>query len=509
GPAGGASEGAALAGALFRGQQRGRPGISSRGGSVERRDLPPVRGPPVSDVGRLHPSGRGGVRARLGLAPPPAPPPAPEAPEARAERRLADWAARAEADELEAAACAALRRIVAAILRHRGKLIGDARLITGLAAILVANDLGSRRIGRMIEPWFAQGAARAGHHRVRPQEHPVVMNVKGASASGKSTMRPLQRALAGRLGIDWTDFALITPDIWRKFLLDYDSIGPAQGYAGTLTGHEVEIVDRKLDRYMADKARQGRMSHLLIDRFRFDSFAANSDTQDGSQLLTRFGHLVYMLFMITPPDATVVRAWKRGEMFGRYKAVDDLLAHNVEAYSGMPGLFFTWALKADKRVHYEFLDNSVPEGARPRTVAFGTNGALTILDLKYVLDIDRYRKINIAATSPEAVYPDAGAMAPERNTDFLRQCVRRLATVRFADHATGQVYARVDGGRFTCLDRALFARAQADPDAAAGLAAAGGSGAPDAPDHPGERLRREATHTLGAWGAGPGADDAG
>ena len=33
------------------------------------------------------------------------------------------------------------------------------------------------------------------------------------------------------------------------------------------------------------------------------------------------------------------RAWYRGEQFGRYKAVDDLLAHNVEAFTGMPELF--------------------------------------------------------------------------------------------------------------------------------------------------------------------------
>ena len=51
------------------------------------------------------------------------------------------------------------------------------------------------------------------------------MNVKGASASGKSTIRPYQLALAKRLGMAWSDFAVITPDVWRKFLLDYDSLG--------------------------------------------------------------------------------------------------------------------------------------------------------------------------------------------------------------------------------------------------------------------------------------------
>ncbi|KAB1073359.1 DEAD/DEAH box helicase family protein [Methylobacterium planeticum] len=445
-------------------------------------------------------------RAWLGLGDRAPPPVAPvrESLEERAQRHIAEWRAReaADAGSLAAAAAAALQRVVSAIIRHRGKLIGDAALLRSLACTLVTNDYGSRQIGRLIEPWFHEAAVREGYHALAAQEHPIVMNVKGASASGKSTMRPLQRALAGRIGVQWSDFAVITPDIWRKYLLDYDSLGPARRYAGTLTGHEVEVVDKKLDRYMARKAREGRMSHLLIDRFRFDSFNADASSEDGSQLLTRFGHLVFMLFMITPPDATVERAWKRGEQFGRYKAVDDLLAHNVEAYTGMPRLFFTWALKADKRVHYEFLDNSVPEGERPRTVAFGVNGVMTILDLKFLLDVDRFRKINIDADGPEAVYPDPSQMAPERNTDFLRQCARRMATIRFAEHATGRVYASLDRGRLTCRDGAAYARALADPDVRAAFSAIGGDRLCDEapPAAASENISRDETETLGAWG---------
>ena len=157
------------------------------------------------------------------------------------------------------------------------------------------------------------------------------MNIKGASASGKSTMRPLQRMLAKRLGVPWSDFALISPDIWRKFLLDYDALGKAYKYAGALTSQELEIVDRKLDRYIAHKAASGLLSHLLIDRFRFDSFVPDADAAVSSKLLTRFGTHVFLHFMITPPEATVERAWERGKKIGRYKAVDDLLAHNIEA----------------------------------------------------------------------------------------------------------------------------------------------------------------------------------
>ena len=60
----------------------------------------------------------------------------------------------------------------------------------------------------------------------------------------------------------------------------------------------------------------------------------------------------------------VERAWKRGLEFGRYKAVDDTLAHSVEAYTGMPNVFFTWVRRSDKRIRFEFLDNTVPFGER-------------------------------------------------------------------------------------------------------------------------------------------------
>jgi hypothetical protein len=288
------------------------------------------------------------------------------------------------------------------------------------------------------------------------------MNVKGASASGKSTMRPLQKQLARGLGVNWEDFALISPDIWRKYLLDYDSLGPAQRYAGTLTGMELAIIDRKLDRYMTHKAKIGNLPHLLIDRFRFDSFSDEPDQEDGSRLLTRFGSDVYMFFMVTPPEETIERAWKRGLQFGRYKAVDDLLAHNVEAYSGIPGLFFTWALRADKRVHFEFLDNSVPEGHRPKTIAFGTNGVMNILDLNCLLDIDRYQKINVNAKRRSEIYAHMPDKDEDGRADFVRECVRQIPRVNFSNQETGQIYARMVAGKLEYWDARLCDLAYSD-----------------------------------------------
>ena len=421
----------------------------------------------------------------------------------RDRRIVSEWRKKSETanNRLDEACFDALNRIATVVMSRHGRLFGDNALLTELAVTLVCNNYGSEVIGNAIVPFIQEAVSLEGYRALPRQEKPVVMNVKGASASGKSTMRPLQRILAGKLNLPWEEFALISPDIWRKFLLDYGSLGPAYKYAGMLSGHEIEIIDQKLDRRMAARATRGEMSHLLIDRFRFDSFVPELEGKGSSQLLTRFGDLVYMFFMITPPEMTVERAWTRGLKVGRYKAVEDLLAHNVEAYTGMPELFFTWALAGGKRVHYEFLDNSVPEGRPPRTVAFGWNGEMTILDIKSMLDIERFRKINIRAQEPEEVYLDMN-LAPERNVEFLERCARLIPIINFADYETGQVYARLKHGKWAWRDDERFASALNDPDAKAGLEAI----APNDYDlTAGTKVDRtnldiDKAHTLGAWG---------
>src|SRR5215510_834153 len=412
-----------------------------------------------------------GDRRRLfafGKSRKPAPKPAEPVAE-RDQRILSQWSKKSQSteDRLEQACFAALYEVATAVISRQGRLSGDHALLAELALILVCNDYGSSVIGDAILPFVKEAVAREGYRALPAQKKPVVMNVKGASASGKSSMRPLQKNLAGKLNLPWDEFALISPDIWRKFLLDYGSLGAAYKYAGTLSGHEVEIIDKKLDRRMADRAASGEMPHLLIDRFRFDSFVPNLE-EGSSRLLTRFGDLVYMFFMITPPELTVERAWTRGLRLGRYKAVEDLLAHNVEAYAGMPELFFTWALIVGKRVHYEFLDNSVAEGSPPRTVAFGWNGEMTILDVKSMIDIERFRKINIQAHRASDVYNNT-SLSPQNNVDFLKRCARWIPVINFADYETGRVYARLKRGKWVWRDEKQFDKALDNPDAKAGL----------------------------------------
>ena len=420
---------------------------------------------------------------------------------------LAGWErnAHSERDGLHKAAYRALCRVASALLIRHGGLWGSRELVAGIATDIACNDFGADEIGRLIGPWLVAAADSEGYTQLPRQERPFVMNTKGPSASGKSTLRPLQKKLAGDIGVNWSDFALISPDIWRKQLLDYGTLGDAYRYGGSFTAEELQIVDQKLDRYMARKAELGGMSHLLIDRFRFDSFAPDSD-EAGSNLLTRFGQVVYLFFMVTPPESLVERAWKRGLDVGRYKAVDDTLAHAVEAYSGMPQLFFTWVRRTDKHVHFEFLDNSVQLGERPRTIAFGSNDTLNVLDVKCLLDVERYRRVDINARGPEFLYGDPGVLAPERNTDFLRQCVERFRVIHCAMQATGRIYARLVDGKPVWVDREMLMQATADPDTRAGLLAIVPSlfdvalPRPDRPGHLQEMTGDGGIHTLGRWG---------
>src|SRR3984957_5241541 len=418
---------------------------------------------------------------------------------------VADWEMRAHTltDPTQATAMRALARVVSALVIKHGSLWVGPPMIASIATDIAVNELAGDAIGRLMDGWLAAAPDMEGYRLLPQQQRPVVMNLKGPSAAGKSTIRPLQKALAGRIGVDWSEFALISPDIWRKLLLDYGTLGAAYKYGGAFTGEELRIVDQKLDRYMARKAQLGRISHLLIDRFRFDSFAPDSN-EAGSNLLTRFGQIVYLFCVITPPAALVERAWNRGLAVGRYKAVDDTLAHSVEAYSGIPQLFFTWVRRRDKQLHFEFLDNSVAQGENPRTVAFGWNDVMNVLDVKCLLDVERYRKVNIGATAPAQLFGNQELLVPERNTGFLRDCIGGFREICFADQRSGRIYLKMRAGQVDWVDPEGLRYAAADPDTRAGLEAiapAALAGPNAAPTQSQFLARIEQLKTIGHWGS--------
>jgi hypothetical protein len=134
-------------------------------------------------------------------------------------------------------------------------------------------------------------------------------------------------------------------------------------------------------------------------------------------------------------------------------------------------------------------------------VAFGWNGEMTILDIKRMLDIERFRKINIHAQKSEQVYVNEN-LAPEFNVDFLKRCARWISIINFADYETGQVYARLKHGKWVWRNERRFAEMLGDPDAKAGLLAVApnvyeaSAGKTEKPAD----LAADKMHTLGAWG---------
>jgi len=198
---------------------------------------------------------------------------------------------------------------------------------------------------------------------------------------------------------------------------------------------------------------------------------------------------VYLFFVITPPEQLVERAWMRGLEFGRYKAVDDTLAHCVEAYVGVPNVFFTWVHRTDKQMRIEFLDNSVAYGARPLTVAFGDNYTLNVLDVDRLLDIERLGGWMSMPPRRISSMQNRRSSPPEHNLGFLRRCIQVFQEVNFAEQKSGRIYLRIRSGVVTLIDNTIAQNPVLQSIVA--------KGTPQAINQP---LYLEDTATLGDWG---------
>jgi len=127
---------------------------------------------------------------------------------------------------------------------------------------------------------------------------------------------------------------------------------------------------------------------------------------------------------------------------------------------------------------------------------------MTILDVKSLIDINRYQKINIDASAPEEVYLEADMLKPENNINFLKQCAKQITSITFSDRETGNPYARTENGKLVWTDPAGYRAVLLNGETKAGLMAMvrpidvpalelPAEPQPDAPDD---------IHTLGQWG---------
>ena len=200
----------------------------------------------------------------------------------------------------------------------------------------------------------------------------------------------------------------------------------------------------------------------MVDRFRFDSFASEKITRVLHRTYVRYIDTMYMYFVVTPPEATVERGWERGLVRGRFKAVEDFLGHCIEAYAGMPKLLFKWTSNKSPVYFFEFLDNSVPKGSYPELIARGTQGKMQIYQLRSLIDIERYQRINVLATCPEEVAAPAEQLRVANNLGFLRQCIKRFPLIEFIDRSSNSCYLAIRRGSFEVCDADLFERKLAD-----------------------------------------------
>ena len=364
--------------------------------------------------------------------------------------------------ELEAAVYRSLYRVLGSIASTRGFVGRDVDYLARICVRHACNRLGSRDLGRRVGELVAAAIEAEGYALIPDAEIPVLISLKGASAAGKSSLRPMLRAMMAELGIDRQGYGTISPDIWRRLLLDYDALGEPYKYAGRFTSHEVNVIDNKLDHYIRAKAEQRHsIPHLVVDRFRFDSFASEKITRVLHKTYVRYIDTMYMYFIVTPPAATVERGWERGLARGRYKAVEDFLGHCVEAYAGMPKLLFKWLSNTRPKYFFEFLDNSVAKGTYPELIARGTQGAMQILRPGPLIDIERYQRINVLAATPAQVAA-AADLAVAKNLGFLRQCIARIRRIEFVDIDSERAYLAIVSGRFEVTDDDLLRRNLAD-----------------------------------------------
>ena len=360
-------------------------------------------------------------------------------------------------DELSAAVYRSLYRVLGSIATSRGFIGNDPEYLKGICVSHACNYLGSREIGRKVGILVDEAITAEGYQRIADAEIPILISLKGASAAGKSSLRPMLSEMMTELGFEEHGYGTISPDIWRRMLLDYDALGESYKYAGRFTSHEINIIDTKLDHYIRAKAEHRHsIPHLMVDRFRFDSFASEKITRVLHKTYVRYIDTMYMYFLVTPPEATVERGWERGLVRGRYKAVEDFLGHCIEAYAGMPKLLFKWLASEKPRYFFEFLDNSVAKGTYPELIARGTQGKMQIYRPRSIIDIERFQRINVLATGPDQVAATAEQQAVANNLGFLRQCITKFKLIEFIDEKTEACFLTIRSGSFEISNAEIF-----------------------------------------------------
>lgn len=356
-----------------------------------------------------------------------------------------------------------LSEVVGLLMVRDNGIKCDKDLLLKVVTNKVCNEYGSEMVGDAIRPYLQNGIDLEGIPRVKKVDDPIIISLKGASAAGKSSLRlDMNNNIENYVNPDdlkdLEGFSIISPDIMRKMLLDFKSLGEDHKYAGALTSQELAIIDTKIDHYLRKKFHDLKeKSNVLIDRFRFDTFL--SDRPSTSKPFIA-GSNLKMFFLVTDPEELVERGWNRGIESGRYRSCEDFLGLAVEAYKGMPDKFFQWIGDEDQAFDCMFLNNNVPKGEPLIHAAHGNRHEITISHIETFTDIVKNQKISIRAKSSAELFKNEEDIIPKNNTSFIEKICETIPVINFSDNLSGITYARIDQKGCEVIDNEIFNKNQ-------------------------------------------------
>jgi hypothetical protein len=81
---------------------------------------------------------------------------------------------------------------------------------------------------------------------------------------------------------------------------------------------------------------------------------------------------------------------------------------------------------------------------------------MQIYQLRSLIDIERYQRINVLATRPEDVAAPAGQLEVANNLGFFKQCIKRFALIEFMNRQDDRCFLAIRSASFEVCDTTLF-----------------------------------------------------
>ena len=81
---------------------------------------------------------------------------------------------------------------------------------------------------------------------------------------------------------------------------------------------------------------------------------------------------------------------------------------------------------------------------------------MQIYQLRSLIDIERFQRINVLATRPEDVAAPADQLQVANNLGFFKQCIKRFALIEFIHRQVDRSFLAIRSGSFEVYDADLL-----------------------------------------------------